>query len=83
MEQQMEISDSSTAVEEMIDRGEIMLSDLEHLLETLNRQEHISPAEHEGWLELTWSRSIQTCLQADLQIVFSNCVGASYLAMNR
>ncbi|HSL30016.1 MAG TPA: hypothetical protein VK900_12510 [Anaerolineales bacterium] len=56
----MERSDSYAAVEEMIDRGEIMLSDLEHLLEALHRQERISPAEREALLEVAWTKSVQT-----------------------
>lgn len=60
----MERSDSYVAVENMIERGEIMLSDLEHLLESLHRQERISPAEREALLEHAWSKSIKS-LQAN------------------
>lgn len=56
----MERSDSYAAVEEMIDRGEIMLSDLEHLLESLRKQQRISSAEHEALLEHAWTRSIKS-----------------------
>ena len=56
----MERSDSYAAVEKMIERGEIMLSDLEHLLESLYKEERISPAEREALLEHAWSKSIKS-----------------------
>lgn len=55
----MEMSDSYVEVVNMIHLGEIMLSDLEHLLETLHSQKRISPSEREALLELAWDMSIQ------------------------
>ena len=54
----MQTPDSYTAVEEMIRLGRIMLSDLEHLLDSLQRQERITPSEHESLLELAWKMRI-------------------------
>ena len=42
----------------MIQLGEVMLSDLERLLDTLHRQEMITSSEQETLLELAWSKSI-------------------------
>lgn len=60
----MEMPDSYAAVEKMIHLGEFMLSDLEHLLDNLRRQERISGAEHEALLELAWNRSIPSSSSA-------------------
>jgi hypothetical protein len=54
----MESSDSYTAVEKMIERGEIMFSDLERLLLTLRRHERITASEYEALLELAWSMNV-------------------------
>ena len=35
-----------------------MLSDLEHMLDGLQKQEQITPVEHEALLKLAWIRSI-------------------------
>jgi hypothetical protein len=47
----MESSDSYTAVEKMIELGEIMFTDLERLLLTLRRHERITVSEYEALLE--------------------------------
>ena len=49
-----EYSDSYLTVERMIQRGELSLSELEHLLESLLRQKNITTAEGEALLELAW-----------------------------
>jgi hypothetical protein len=48
----MEASDSYLVVERMIQRGEIMLSELERLLKTLQEQQLITPVEHAALLDL-------------------------------
>ena len=45
-------SDSYIVVEKMIRLGELVFSDLEHLLDVLDGQELITPAEHQALLEL-------------------------------
>ncbi|HSL44642.1 MAG TPA: hypothetical protein VK897_14495 [Anaerolineales bacterium] len=54
----METSNSYVAIEQMIHLGEVKLSELEHLLDSLRRQEQITTLEHETLLELTWNKSI-------------------------
>ena len=54
----MEGTDSSAAIENMIQRGEVMLADLERLLETLHKQELISTTDQETLLELAWTKTI-------------------------
>lgn len=54
----METMDSYGAVEQMIFRGEYLLSDVERLLDTLHKQQRISASEHETLLELAWNKSI-------------------------
>jgi hypothetical protein len=54
MEEQIEPSDSYAAVEKLIQVGEVMLSDAERLLDTLRKQERITPSEQEALLELAW-----------------------------
>jgi hypothetical protein len=48
----MDASDSYIVVESMLLRGEIRLSDLKPLLDSLEGQGQISHAEHESLLEL-------------------------------
>ena len=48
----METSDSYLVLERMIRAGEILPSELEHLLSSLAGQELITPAEHTALLEL-------------------------------
>jgi hypothetical protein len=50
----MGASDSYLVVERMIQTGEIALSELERLLDTLEEQRLITVAEHETLLELAW-----------------------------
>lgn len=45
-------SDSYIVVEKMIYLSELVFSELEHLLDVLERQELITPSEHVGLLEL-------------------------------
>jgi hypothetical protein len=45
-------SDSYIVVEKMILLGELVFSELEHLLDVLDGQELITPAEHQALLEL-------------------------------
>lgn len=54
----MEKPNSYAAIEKMIQRGEVMLSDLERLLESLHRQQLITNSEQEALLELAWTRTI-------------------------
>jgi hypothetical protein len=54
----MESSDSYTAVEKMIELGEIMFTDLERLLLTLRRHERITVSEYEALLERAWSMNV-------------------------
>ena len=48
----MGASDSYLVVERMIHTSEVMLSELEHLLDSLEAQELITEAEHEALLDL-------------------------------
>jgi hypothetical protein len=50
----MERTDSYIVVEQMIRRGELGLSELEHLLNTLLQQERITTQEQQVLLELGW-----------------------------
>ena len=54
----MERPDSYAVIEQKIQLGEVMLSDLERLLDTLHRQQLITASEQEALLELAWSKSI-------------------------
>ena len=54
----MDSSDSYLVIERMIQMGEVMLSELERLLDTLEEQNLITTAEHEALLELAWKLSI-------------------------
>jgi hypothetical protein len=51
----MEKSESYALVESIIQRGEIILSDLEHLLESLHSQNRITSLEQESLLQLAWT----------------------------
>jgi hypothetical protein len=46
------LSDSYLVVEKMIHLGELVFTELEHLLDVLEGQELITPAEHSALLEL-------------------------------
>ena len=46
------LSDSYLVVEKMIHLGELVFSELEHLLDVLEGQELITPSEHSALLEL-------------------------------
>ena len=48
----METSDSYIVAEKMIRLGEVLMSDLVHLLDSLEAQALITPAEHQKLLEL-------------------------------
>lgn len=48
----METSDHYLVVERMIRLGEVLTSELEHLLDSLEEQDLITPAEHRKLLEL-------------------------------
>jgi hypothetical protein len=50
----MEASDSYLVVERMIRAGDIPLSELERLLESLEEQQLITTDQHEILLELAW-----------------------------
>ncbi len=50
----MEPSDSCLVTERMIRSGEVSLSELERLLDSLDDQLLITTAEHEALLELAW-----------------------------
>ncbi len=50
----MEASDSNLVVTRMIRAGEVSLSELERLLDSLEGQQLITTAEHEALLELAW-----------------------------
>ncbi len=50
----MEHSDSYRVAEKLIRAGEISLSEVERLLDSLESQQLISTAEHETLLELAW-----------------------------
>ena len=50
----MSTSNSYLVVEKMIQRGEIMLSELERLLDALEEERLITAAEQETLLELGW-----------------------------
>lgn len=54
----MERPASYADVERMIRLEKFRLSELEHLLDDLRRQEQISTLEHETLLELAWNKSI-------------------------
>lgn len=54
METEATYSDSYITVERMIRRGELSLSELEHVLESLLRQKNITSTEGEALLELAW-----------------------------
>jgi hypothetical protein len=54
----MERLDSYAAIENKIRLGEVMLSEVERLLDTLHRQKLITPSELETLLELAWSKTI-------------------------
>ena len=48
----METSDYYLVLEKMIRKGDVISSDLERLLDTLEEQEHISAEEHQSLLQL-------------------------------
>ena len=48
----MDASDHYIVVERMIRRDEVSMSELQHLLHSLEEQGEISPAEHQALLEL-------------------------------
>ena len=50
----MEASDSYLVVERMVRAGDIPLSELERLLDSLEEQQLITADEHESLLELGW-----------------------------
>ena len=50
----MEPSDSYLVTERMIRSGEVSLSELERLLDSLQDQQFITTPEHEVLLELAW-----------------------------
>lgn len=52
-------SDSYLTVEQMIRRGELGLSEVEHWLDALLEQEKITSAQQQALLELAWGVSIQ------------------------
>ena len=54
----MDLSYAYVEVENMIRRGEVQLSDLERLLEGLQREQRITLREQERLLELAWSTSL-------------------------
>lgn len=56
-------SDSYIVVEKMIHLGELMNSELEHLLDVLERQELITPAEHKALLELAKKLNIDRSMR--------------------
>lgn len=56
----MEASDSYVVVERMIRAGEISLSEVETLLESLKEQGLISDVENEMLLELAWKINTDT-----------------------
>lgn len=62
----MERSNSYAIIEEMIHQGEIRLSVLEHLLDALQREEHITTSEQESLLEFAWRLSIHNSFAADI-----------------
>ena len=47
-------SDSYVVIEQRIRRGELSLSELEHLLDSLVAQKEITSAEQQALLELAW-----------------------------
>jgi hypothetical protein len=53
-------SDSYITVEQMIRRRELRLSELEHLLDALRRQQNITTAEQQALLELAWGTNIDS-----------------------
>ena len=57
METEAAYSDSYLTVERMIHRGELNLSELEHLLEVLLKQKNITSAEQEALLVLAWGKN--------------------------
>jgi hypothetical protein len=48
----MENSDHYIVVERMIRLGEVLMTELEHVLDSLEEQELITPSEHKTLLEL-------------------------------
>ena len=54
----MESLDSYAAIENKVQLGEVMLSEVERLLDTLHRQQLITNSELETLLELAWSKTI-------------------------
>ena len=60
----MEGSSSYVAGEKMIRQRKVMLSEPEHMLEALQKQEQITPVEHEALLKLAWIRSINNLSSA-------------------
>ena len=54
----MERLDSYAAIKNKIQLGEVMLSELERLLDTLHKQKLITPSELETLLELAWTKTI-------------------------
>ena len=48
----METSDHYIVIERMIRLGEVSMSELQHLLDSLQEQEQITAAEHQALLEL-------------------------------
>jgi hypothetical protein len=59
METAVPYSDSYLTVEQMIRRGELGLSEVEHWLDALLEQEKITSAQQQALLELAWGVSIQ------------------------
>lgn len=54
----MERLDSYAAIKNKIQLGEVMLSELERLLDTLHKQKLITTSELETLLEMAWSKTI-------------------------
>ena len=50
----METSDHYIVIERMIRLGEVLMSELEHVLRSLEEQELITASEHKYLLELAW-----------------------------
>jgi hypothetical protein len=48
----METSDHYIVVEKMIRQGDVLMSELEHVLNSLEEQELITPSEHQTLLKL-------------------------------
>ena len=60
METAVPYSDSYLTVEQMIRRGELGLSEVEHWLDALLEQEKITSAQQQALLELAWGISIKS-----------------------